>query len=45
MVQAQELKSLINLDYSAVIEATLHLDDKKKEADVFSLGMRFYKVS
>ena len=43
MLQTQDMKSLISLDRDAVIEATLHLDDKKKESEVFSLGLRFYK--
>lgn len=43
MTQAQNMKSLIKLNQDAVIEATLHLDDKKKESDIFNLGLRFYK--
>lgn len=43
MLQTKDMKSLITLDQSAVIEATLHFDDKKKESEIFSLGMRFYK--
>lgn len=41
--ETSNMKSLITLNQSAVIEATLHFDDRKKEADIFALGMRFYK--
>jgi len=43
MMQATDMKSLITLDQFAVIEASLHFDDSKKEAEIFSLGLRFYK--
>ena len=43
MLQTKDMKSLITLDQDAVIEASLHLDDQKKESEVFSLGLRFYK--
>ncbi len=45
MLQTQDMKSLITLNQDAVIEATLHFDDKKKESEIFSLGMRFYKYN
>jgi len=40
---AQEMKSLITLNPMAIEEASLHLADKRKESEIFSLGLRFFK--
>lgn len=40
---SQEMKSIINLDPAAVAEASLHLAEKRKESEIFSMGLRFFK--
>ena len=40
---AQELRALITLHPDAIEEAELHFDYKKKESELFSLGLRFCK--
>ncbi len=39
----QEIKSVINLSPEALAEAPLHMEGKRKESEIFSLGLRFFK--
>lgn len=39
----QDMKAIINLDPAAVAEAAIHLAEKRREPEIFSMGLRFFK--
>lgn len=39
----QDMKSLITVEQSAALEADVHIQSNFREADIFSLGLRFFK--